>query len=226
MVQENAGWFGEYTPNVDIQVDGPPPCSGTDYKWQSDYYGQLPHESSDQPNPPVCLSDDRCLYSSGSAADHGTVSGDWICSGESIAGRAQGAWYLCEETRANANEIIEGRLCQQVGSGYDWVVPPSCPGTEYKWQSDYYGQTPYQSPVQPDPSVCLQDDRCLYSDGSAVPHGTLAGPSWICSWDNLEGRTQGVWYQCESTRANANKVIEGYECEQVGSGYEWLPEGP
>jgi hypothetical protein len=227
MVQELEEWFGQYTPNVAVQVTPLQSCPGTDHKWQSDYYGQVPHESPDQPDPPVCLQDDRCLYSSGSAADHGDVSGAWICSWDNIDSRPQGAWYLCESTRANANKVIEDHLCQQVGSGYEWVeIPPPCPGTEHKWQSDFYGQTPYQSPVQPDPPVCLQDDRCLYSDGSAVAHGTLSGSTWICSWDYLDGHTQGVWYQCEATRANANKVIEGYECEPVGGGYEWLPEGP
>ncbi len=101
-------------------------------------------------------------------------------------------------------------------------TPTPCPGTAHKWQSDYYGQTPYQSPGQPNPSVCLSDDRCLYSAGGAVNHGTINGV-WICSWGNLEGRHQGVWYQCEATRANANKVIEGYECELVGSNYAWVP---
>jgi subtilisin family serine protease len=101
-------------------------------------------------------------------------------------------------------------------------TPASCPGTAHKWQSDYYGQTPYQSLVQPDPPVCLSDDRCLYSTGDAANHGTISG-TWICSWDILEGRSQGAWYQCEETRANAHKVIEGYECQSVGVNYVWIP---
>ncbi len=252
MMQESVGWFGDLTPNVNIQVNEPLPCPGTDHKWQSDYYGQPPHESPDQPDPPVCLNTDRCLYSTGSSDSHGTISGDWICSWDNVDGRSQGVWYLCESTRANANKIIEGYECEQIGGGYEWVVPTPtptptptntptptptptatptptptpCPGTEHKWQSDYYGETPHESPDQPDPPVCLSDDRCLYSTGSAVAHGTLASPTWICSWDNIDSRPQGVWYLCESTRANANKVIEGYLCQQVSGGYEWLPEGP
>ncbi len=257
MLQATVEWFGGLTNNVIVQVTPPPSCPGTERKWRSDYYGQALYESLDQPDPPVCLNNDLCLYSNGNPADHGTISGDWICSWDSINGRQQGGWYLCEITRAGANKVIEGYECEQVGSGYAWLIPtatptPSrtptntptptptstntptptptktptptpCPGTEHKWQSDYYGQTPYQSPVQPNPPVCRSDDRCLYSTGSAVPHGTLDSSTWICSWDNIDGRTQGVWYQCESTRANADKVIEGYECQQVGSGYEWIP---
>ncbi len=224
----------------------PIPCPGTDLKWQSDYYGQVPHESPDQPDPPVCLNNDLCLHSNGSSVYRGTISGDWICSRDNIAGRSQGAWYLCESTRAGAHKVIEGYVCTQAGSGYAWLIPtitptptPSptstptptptptpCPGTEHKWQSDYYGQPPYESPGQPNPPVCRSDDRCLHSNGSAVTHATLSGTSWICSWDNLDGRTQGVWYQCDVTRSNADKVIEGYECQPVSGGYEWLPLGP
>jgi hypothetical protein len=103
----------------------------------------------------------------------------------------------------------------------DVHLPAPCPGTAHKWQSDVYGQTPYQSLIQPNPPVCLSDDRCLYSTGGAVNHGTINGV-WICSWDNLEGRQQGVWYQCEATRANAHQVIEGCECELVGGSYAWV----
>ncbi len=108
------------------------------------------------------------------------------------------------------------------------ILPHDCDGgkgsacTKHKWQSDYYGQTPYQSPGQPDPPVCNKDARCLYSTGGAVNHGTINGV-WICSWAILDGYQQGVWYQCETTRANANKVIEGYECELVGGDYVWAP---
>lgn len=95
-------------------------------------------------------------------------------------------------------------------------------GTSHKLQSDYYGQVPYQSPAQPDPPVCLSNDRCLFGTGSSVPHGTVAGGEWICSWYNLDGRRQGVWYKCESTRANAGKIIEGLLCAQVSGAYSWV----
>jgi hypothetical protein len=110
----------------------------------------------------------------------------------------------------------------QFGLGHDCDGGKGSACTEHKWQSDYYGQTPYQSLVQPNPSVCLSDDRCLYSTGDAANHGTVNGV-WICSWATLGGYQQGVWYQCEETRANAHKVIEGYECQSVGVNYVWIP---
>ncbi len=115
---------------------------------------------------------------------------------------------------------VPGPITQSVQ--VDVHLPAPCSGTAHKWQSDVYGQTPYQSPSQPSPLVCLNDDRCLYSNGAAANHGAINGV-WICSWDNLEGRSQGVWYRCEATRANANKVIEGCECELVGGNYAWVP---
>jgi hypothetical protein len=108
------------------------------------------------------------------------------------------------------------------------ILPHDCDGgkgsacTKHKWQSDYYGQPPYQSPVQPNPPVCNNDARCLYSTGGAASHSTINGV-WICSWADLDGYQQGVWYQCEATRANAHKVIEGYECQSVGDNYAWVP---
>ncbi len=104
------------------------------------------------------------------------------------------------------------------------VGTKDCSGTNYKRQSDYYGQTPYVSPDQPVDALC--DDRCLHSDGSAVSHGIVYDNTWICSSANVEGRSQGVWYQCEVTRANAHKVIHKYQCQQVSGGYKWVSVSP
>lgn len=136
-------------------------------------------------------------------------------------------WYCCGDGSINGicGTDWNGNSCSWDPSSPTYDADCTCPGTDHKWQSDYYGQTPYESPNQPNPPVCLSDDRCLHSNGSAVDHGTLSGTTWICSWYSIAGRSQGVWYQCEATRANANKIIEGYQCQQVGGGYEWVPVG-
>lgn len=120
MLQGQTGWFGDKTPDgIEITVL-PPACAGTEHKWQSDFDGQAPYLSMDQPNPPVCLDDSRCLHSSGVPASLGTVSGySWLCSAAFLEGRQQGVWYQCETSRIG--KVIEGSKCSALGGFHRWV---------------------------------------------------------------------------------------------------------
>jgi len=103
----------------------------------------------------------------------------------------------------------------------DCVDQTQCPGTEAKWQSDYHNQTPHLSSGQPSPPVCLSTDRCLYSTGSSAARGTVNGGHWLCSAQYIDGRSQGVWYLCESTREAAGVTMEGLDCVYSGGVYLW-----
>ncbi len=108
-----------------------------------------------------------------------------------------------------------------VSSAVDCVDQTQCPGTEAKWQSNYYDQDPYLSPGQPSPPVCLSSDRCLYSTGSSAARGTIISDHWLCSAERIGGHSQGVWYLCESTREAAGVTMEGRQCVLSGSTYLW-----
>ena len=97
-----------------------------------------------------------------------------------------------------------------------------CPGSSHKWRSDQYGQAPFAPSDQPPPPACLGDESCFYSDGTYATTGTtIDNNSWICSWAQIDGRRQGVWYQCEQSRATAGSIIEGFTCLQDDGNFEW-----
>ena len=98
-------------------------CPGTEIKWQSDTRSQEPYPSPEQPPPPQCLTAPSCLFSTGRTASRGTVVADvWICSPYWIWGKQQGVWVRCEETRALAGEIREGRRCVATANGFRWAL--------------------------------------------------------------------------------------------------------
>ncbi len=236
MVQEGVHWFGDYTPNVGITVVAP----------------AIDNAQFVSQNVPLTLQPGEHRQVSIKMKNNGTTTWTraggyklgtqnpqdntlWtggtriLLSSTDSIGQGQSKTFTFDITAPTTPGTYDFQW-RMVREGIHWFggytpnveITVSCPGTAHKWQSDYYGQPPYQSPIQPNPSVCLNDDRCLYSSGGAADHGTVNGV-WVCSWDTLEGRSQGAWYQCEATRANANKVIEGYECQLVGGNYAWIP---
>lgn len=140
------------------------------------------------------------------------------------------AYSVCYGTKC-LQQCPDNPCCTYACSAYTWYrdgvdgaedcVYQTCPGTAAKWQSDYYDQDPYLSPGQPNPPVCLTTDRCLYSTGSSAAHGTIISDHWLCSAESIDGRSQGVWYLCESTREAAGVSMEGRECVLSGGSYIW-----
>jgi hypothetical protein len=219
--------------NVEIQnhdcqhLDGTPAwvgsCPGTAHKWRSDSHGQTPYLASDQPDPANCLSTTRCLHANGNSVAFGTLAGGiWVCGQANLQGRTQGAWFLCEVTRASAGASVANHDCFLHYGAYEWIA--DCPGTEHKWRSDSHGQAPYVAPDQPSPRVCLDNARCLHANGNSVGLGVVAG-AWICDDQILGGDNQGVWFLCEQTRASAGVEIRGKRCVWTGSAYEWQSTG-
>lgn len=94
---------------------------------------------------------------------------------------------------------------------------PSCNGTSAKLRSDNHGQAPYVAPDSPQ-NMCegnQQNVLCLYSTGATAGVGTRAdGKQWLCDTAIVDNRTQGVWFQCNSTRIN--RVIGDYKCKSSG----------
>jgi len=199
-------------------------CPGTEYKWRSDVHGQPPYKPADQPSPRVCLDNARCLHTGGNSNQPGMVSGgNWICDDMIVEGDNQGVWLLCDQSRAIPGISVYGNSCYLHEGTYEWLM--DCPGTEYKWQTDYLGQPPYISSNQPNPRRCLDTYHCLHTNGTSIPIGVVQDESWICDDYILGGDMQGVWVQCDATRANAGVEMGDKTCVQDGSSYVWQSGG-
>jgi hypothetical protein len=97
-------------------------------------------------------------------------------------------------------------------------------GTSAVWESDYYGQAPYPTAAQPSPPVARADNKCLTSDGAAWAAGSTRNSSTLsCDATTVGGRSQGVWWLCDATRASrGSKNSAGtLQCKLVGSVYQW-----
>jgi hypothetical protein len=202
-----------YKGNVDALegIDDDTGCNGSDV---ITFYLELAYDAGSDAEDDLWTAYQTCSSSAAQSGLSETLdAADNACQAKTVCQSYCPANPACEHA-IDACRYYSDALPNAEGCVYE-----SCDGTAAKWQSDTDGQTPYESPVQPDPIVCLSTDRCLYSTGASAARGTVNSSVWLCSAESIDGRSQGVWYQCESSRVSV--TMEGKTCVYSGGSYSW-----